>query len=76
MLLVEANVEIEFDDEMAGVVLPDTGGNRVWLGPTVLFSPNPRWMFKGGVQFPVYEDSGAGQEESRFRAVVSMETHF
>ncbi len=74
--LLEMNVEIDFDSKLQGMTLPDAGGNTVWLGPTVLFSPNPQWMFKGGVQFPVYEDLNGGQEHSEFRAVFAIEFHF
>lgn len=74
--LLEMNVELEFDSEFRSTTLPNVGGNTVWLGPTILFSPNPQWMFKGGVQLSVYEDLNGDQEHSEFRAVFAIEFHF
>ena len=74
--LLEMNVELEFDSELRDTTLPNVGGNTIWLGPTILFSPSPQWMFKGGVQFPIYEDLNGDQAHSEFRAVFGIEFHF
>jgi Putative MetA-pathway of phenol degradation len=76
VLLAEMNAEFESESEFAGQTLPDTGGDTIWLGPTILFSPNPQWMYKGGIQFPIYEDLKGDQEGSEFRAVFGIEFHF
>ncbi len=76
VVLLETNFAFEFNSELRGTTLPNVGGNTIWLGPTILLSPNPQWMFKGGVQLPVYEDLNGGQEHSEFRAVFGIEFHF
>lgn len=74
--LLEINVEFESKSEVANATLHNTGGDTLWLGPSILFSPNPQWMLKGGVQFPTYEDLNGNQEYSEFRAVFGIEHHF
>jgi len=76
VFLLEMNVEFEFKDELQGTRLANTGGNTIWLGPTMLISPTPQWMFKSGIQFPVYQDLNGNQEHSKFRAVFGIEFHF
>ena len=73
--LLETNFELEFKDEFRGAVLPDAGGNRLWLGPTGLLSYR-NIMFKGGIQFPVYDDQNGDQHDSKLRAVFAIEYHF
>ncbi|MCH8029285.1 MAG: hypothetical protein IH874_05085 [Candidatus Dadabacteria bacterium] len=73
--LVEMNTEFEFKDELRGVRLPDTGGNIIWLGPTALLSYR-NIMFKGGAQFPVYENLNGNQDSSSVRVVFAAEYHF
>lgn len=73
--LLETNLELKFKDEFRDSTLPDTGGNRLWLGPTSLLSYR-NVMFKGGVQFPVYEDQNGDQDDSKLRAVFAIEYHF
>ena len=74
--LLEANFEIEFRDKLQGIGLPNTGGETIWLGPTALISPNPQWMFKAGIQFPVIQKLKGDQRRDDFRAVFSVEFHF
>lgn len=76
VVLLEANAEFSAKDRISRATLADTGGERVWLGPSALFSPNPRWMIKGGVQIPVYQHLNGNQEEAEVRAVFAVETHF
>ena len=75
VFLLESNLEIELRDELRDERLPDTGGNRLWLGPTALLSYR-NVMLKGGIQFPVYEDLSGDQGESRLRGVAAAEYHF
>lgn len=76
VFLLEMNAEFKFKDELRGTRLANTGGNTLWLGPTMLISPNPQWMFKGGIQFPVYEHLNGDQEQSEFRMLFGVEYHF
>lgn len=76
VFFLEMNAEFEFKDELRGTRLPNTGGNTIWLGPTTLVSPNPQWMFKTGIQFPIYENLNGHQEHSEFRASFGIEHHF
>jgi hypothetical protein len=73
--LLETNLELEFKDEFRDSTVADTAGNRLWLGPTGLLSYR-NVMFKGGVQFPVYEDHNGDQDDSKLRAVFAVEYHF
>ena len=76
VFLLEMNAEFEFKDELGGTRLPNIGGNTIWLGPTMLISPNPQWMFKGEIQFPIYEDLNGDQEHSEFRMMLGIDFHF
>lgn len=76
VVLLEMNTEVEFKSKFEGSTLPNTGGDTLWLGPTSLLSPNPQWMFKGGIQFPVYEDHNGNQEHREIRVVFGIEHHF
>jgi len=73
--LLETNLEIEFKNAFRNSILPNTGGNRFWLGPTGLLSYR-NIMLKGGAQFPVYEDQNGDQPDSKLRAVFAVEYHF
>jgi len=73
--LIETNLEVDFKDEFQGSALPDTGGNTLWLGPTGLLSYR-NLMFKGGLQFPIYENPNGDQGDSTVRAVLAAEYHF
>ena len=75
-LSTQRRLRFEFKDELRGTRLPTTGGNTIWLGPTTLVSPNPQWMFKTGIQFPIYENLNGHQEHSEFRASFGIEHHF
>lgn len=73
--LLELNGEFDFQSEVKGHLVPDSGGNTVWLGPTGLFSYR-NIMFKGGIQFPVSQDLKGNQDEDEFRLALAAEYHF
>jgi hypothetical protein len=76
VLLLEGNYEIDFRDSLRGKRLPNTGGETFWLGPTALISPNPQWMFKVGIQFPVVQNLTGDRRRDDLRSVFGLEFHF
>ena len=62
-------------DERDGVHLENSGGQKLLVGPTFLWSIR-NVMVKGGVQFPVWEDVNGNQQETDFRSVAALEYHF
>jgi hypothetical protein len=67
--------EYEFASELGGSTVSDSGGNTIWLGPSLLFSYR-NIMVKGGIQMPVFQDLQGNQERDDFRAVFAIEYHF
>ena len=72
---------IEMNGEDSGHVLhngmsvPGTSGQQIFLGPTTL------WLYKkygieGGVQFPVYQNTGSAFQRERLRVAVDFSYFF
>jgi hypothetical protein len=72
---------IELNGEDSGRVLhnglsvPGTSGQQIFLGPATL------WLYKnygieGGVQFPVYQNTGPAFQRERFRVAVDFSYFF
>ena len=76
VFLLESNLEIDFSDHLNRRRSSDTGGSAFWIGPTALISPDPQWMFKGGIQWPVWQDLNGDQRDQNFRAIFGIEYHF
>jgi hypothetical protein len=58
-----------------GISVPGTSGQQIFLGPTTL------WLYKnygieGGVQFPVYQNTGYAFQRERFRVAVDFSYFF
>ena len=58
-----------------GMSVPGTTGQQIFLGPTTL------WLYKnygieGGVQFPVYQDTGSAFQRERVRVAVDFSYFF
>lgn len=77
----DGRVFIEMNGEDSGHVLHNgtsvsgTSGQQIFLGPTTL------WLYKkygieGGVQFPVYQNTGPVFQRERFRAAVDFSYFF
>lgn len=60
-------LENNYEAEAAG-----DGQRILWTGPTALISPHPHWMFKAGVQLPVYQKHHA----TRYRSTLGGEIQF
>lgn len=73
--LLEMSGQHDSRGDFGGARVKNSGGDTVWLGPTGLLSYR-NLMFKGGVQFPVYQDLNGSQKEDRYRAVFAIEYHF
>ena len=56
------------------IVLPDSGGNAVYSGPTFLCTYRS-FAFQSGVLFPLWRDENGIQPTERFRALASV-TYF
>ncbi|MCH8118870.1 MAG: transporter [Planctomycetes bacterium] len=73
--LLEMSGEYEFGSELGGKTVRNSGGNTIWLGPSLLFSYR-NIMVKGGIQMPVYQQLKGNQEHNDFRTVFAIEYHF
>lgn len=62
-------------DERGSVGVDNSGGQKLLIGPTFLWSIR-NIMVKGGVQFPVWEDLNGNQEDTDFRSIAALEYHF
>lgn len=58
----------------AGMVMPGTGGNQVFLGPTALVIYKSH-AIAAGVQFPVFRDVGPSFEREKLRFAIDF-SHF
>lgn len=75
VLLLENSYVYTQKDEINETKQADTGGHKIFIGPTFLWSIR-NIMLKGGVQFPVWQDLNGTQKETGFRSVVAIEYHF
>jgi hypothetical protein len=74
VLVVELNWEHQEKTRISKVKNPDSGGDRLFVSPGFLLSRR-NVMLKGGVQIPVSQDLNGTQEETDYRALVSIEFH-
>ncbi len=70
-IFVEAIGEDIDRDRLAGRELPNTGGKRIFLGPTLL-GLYGSWGLSGGPIFPVYTRLNGIQPKDRVRLVVNL----
>ena len=68
-LFVEAVGEHIFPDKVAGAQVPNTGGDRIFVGPTLL-GLYGAWGISGGPMFPVYQNLNGTQSTEKVRMVV------
>lgn len=68
-LFIEGVGEYVRPDEVAGRLLPNTGGARVFVGPTVLGIFGV-WAVSGGPLFPVYSALNGSQPADVVRLAV------
>lgn len=72
---------IEMNGEDSGHVLhnsmsvPGTSGQQIFLGPTTLWL-HKKYGIEGGVQLPVYQNTGPVFQRERFRAAVDFSYFF
>lgn len=59
----------------AGSVLPGTGGNQIFLGPTALVIYK-NYAIEGGVQLPVYRAVGSSFQRERARFAINFSYFF
>lgn len=62
-------------NERDGITQNNTGGQKLFIGPTFLWSIR-NIMVKGGIQFSVWEDLNGSQEDTDFRSTIAVEYHF
>jgi hypothetical protein len=63
--------EYNFPTQLAGVDVPNTGGHRIFLGPTLL-GLYGAWGISGGPQFAVYNKLNGVQAKDFVRYVVNF----
>lgn len=63
--------EYEFPTQIAGQDVPNTGGHRIFLGPTLL-GLYGAWGISGGPQFAVYDALNGTQPKDFVRYVVNF----
>ncbi len=59
----------------AGVAMPGTGGNQIFLGPTALVIYK-NYAAEGGIQLPVFHDVGLRFEREKFRFAINFSYFF
>lgn len=74
-IFVESLFESVTRDQVAGVDVPNSGGEKVFAGPTVL-GLYGRWGIGAGVLFPVYQDLDGVQEEEDARLTLNLSYWF
>ena len=74
VLVVELNWEHEEKTRINKIKNKDSGGKRLFVSPGFLLSRR-NVMLKGGVQIPVSQSLNGTQEETDYRALVSIEFH-
>lgn len=72
---IEMNGEYSGRARHSGVLVPGTDGQQIFLGPTTL------WIYKnygieGGVQWPIYRNTGAALPRERLRVAVDFSYFF
>jgi hypothetical protein len=70
-IFVEAIGEHARRDRIAGQKSPDSGGDRVLVGPSVL-GLYGKWGISGGALFPVHEDPNGDQMDEKYRAKLVL----
>ena len=70
-LFAELVGEYNFPDELGGAREPDTGGHRLFLGPTLL-GLYGAWGISGGPQFAIYNDLNGVQSRDFVRYAVNF----
>lgn len=55
--------------------IPGTGGHQIFLGPAAL-GIYKNYAIEGGVQFPVFRDTGKLQQRERFRFAINLSYFF
>ncbi len=74
-LFIEGLAEFPQRDRIGGVMNPNSGGEKVMVGPTVL-GLYGRWGIEVGVLFPVRQEMNGSQSEEKFRAKLSVTVWF
>lgn len=70
-LFAELVGEYTFPDQLGGVQVANTGGHRLFLGPTLL-GLYGAWGVSGGVQLAIYDDLAGTQARDLIRYVVNF----
>lgn len=74
VLLAELNWETFQRDELSGVDIEDSGGDRLFVSPSFFFTYR-NLALKGGVQLPVYQALKGEQPEEDYRFKLVVELH-
>lgn len=74
-LFAELTGEKSSDLRMDGVKMLQTGGHALFLGPSTL-GIYKHYAIEGGIQFPVYRNTGTTQQKEKFRYSLNFSTFF
>ena len=69
---LELNGEYSARNELKGDDLPNSGGNRVFLSPTLVAFLSPNWTLEASVQVPVFQNLNGNGLEEDVRFVVGF----
>ncbi|HID50080.1 MAG TPA: transporter [Chromatiales bacterium] len=72
--LLELNGEFGEQADLAGTLLPDTGGTQWFLSPGIFWTKR-NFAIKAGVQIPVYSHLRGTQARADYRARLIFELH-
>ena len=66
MWLLELNGEYSTRNEVNGTDLANSGGNRIFVSPTLVAFLARNWTLEASVQLPVVENGNQADEAARF----------
>lgn len=74
VLIAELNWETIMSDDLDGVDIEDSGGDRLFFSPSFFFTYR-NLAVKGGVQIPIHQDLNGEQPEVNYRFKLAAELH-
>lgn len=75
VFMVELNGEWTDKSELGGVSLANTGGTELFVSPGIFWTYR-NFGVKSGIQIPVYGDMNGTQDQSDYRAALTLEYHW
>jgi hypothetical protein len=73
--MLEFNGIYRQKDKILGKINPDSGGNQIFLGPSLWFS-NERIIVHGGISFAVHQHLNGNQTKDKYFAAINLGLKF